>query len=61
MLNKDYKDMLECLFEEKVGFLLGRQEHAYANRKVVTVEGMQVPVVYRPVLATQQVPRSARR
>jgi hypothetical protein len=37
MLNKDYKEMLECLSEEKVSFLLTRVtgvefERAYANR-----------------------------
>jgi predicted nucleotidyltransferase len=61
MLNEDYKDMLQCLLEEKVRFLLVGDsprridivtrisgvdfEDAYANKEDVSIEGLQVPVI----------------
>jgi hypothetical protein len=63
MLNKDYREMLQCLLEEKVRFLLvgayalavhgfcGVEfERAYANRKSVIVEGLEIPVISVPDL-----------
>ena len=53
MLNEDYRDMLQCLLEEKVRFLLVGAyavsgvdfEAAYANKEDVSIEGLQVPVI----------------
>jgi hypothetical protein len=46
MLNEDYKEMLQCLLEEKVRFLRGVDfEKAHANKDYVSIEGLQVPVI----------------
>jgi hypothetical protein len=60
MLNEDYKEMLQCLLEEKVRFQIGSSpgridiltrisgvdfERAYANRQTIAVKGMAVPVI----------------